>query len=120
YYLGRLDTLHKGQPEMEIHPTNAIAHNSSFRQRKYVFFKNESDSEGAFPFGNAQLVRDTTSVTTISNEFTYSFYLRNRSLLKNEAKLNLGFQNDLIWYKDSLTNDFFQNSTVKGELTYKF
>lgn len=120
YFLGRLDTLHNGQPEMEIHPTNAIAHNTSLRQRKYVFFKNESDREGAFPFGTAQLVRDTTSITTISNEFTYSFYLRNKSLLKNEAKLNLGFQNDLIWYKDSLTSDFFQNSTVKGELTYKF
>ncbi|TDQ75361.1 putative porin [Sphingobacterium yanglingense] len=120
YYLGRLDTLHKGQPEMEIHPTNAIAHNSSFRQRKYTFFKNETDRNEAFPFGNAELVNDTTSITTISNEFTYSFYLRNKSLLKNEAKLNLGFQNDLIWYKDSLTSDFFQNSTIKGELTYKF
>lgn len=121
YYMGRLDTLHAGQPEMEIHPTNAIAHNSSVRQRKYVFFKNESDSEGAFPFGNNEdRVADTTKVTTISNEFTYSFYLRNKSLLKNEAKLNLGFQNDLIWYQDSMTNDFFQNSTVKGELDYKF
>ncbi|ERJ57897.1 putative porin [Sphingobacterium paucimobilis] len=120
YFLGRLDTLHKGLPEMEIHPTNSVAHNSSFRQRKYTFFKNEADRSEAFPFGNAELVKDTTTVTTISNEFTYSFYLRNKSLLKNEAKLNLGFQNDLIWYKDSLTNDFFQNSTVKGELTYKF
>lgn len=120
YYLGRLDTLHKGLPEMEIHPTNTIAHNTSVRQRKYIFFKNESDAEGAFPFGDAIMTDDTTKVTTISNEFTYSFYLRNKSLLKNEAKLNVGFQNDLIWYSDSIRNDFFQNSSVKGDLSYKF
>lgn len=120
YYLGRLDTLHKGLPEMEIHPTNAIAHNTSIRQRKYIFFKNESDQEGAFPYNEAIRVQDTTKVTTISNEFTYAFYLRNKSLLKNEAKLNVGFQNDLIWYADSLTDDFFQNSMVKGDLQYKF
>ena len=120
YYIGRLDTLHKGLPEMEIHPTNSIAHNTSIRQRKYVFFKNEPDMESAFPFGNFSLVNDTTKISTITNEFTYSFYLRNKSLMKNEAKLNVGFQNDLIWYTDSLTNDFFQNSSVKGALAYKF
>ncbi|WP_140937193.1 putative porin [Sphingobacterium lumbrici] len=120
FYIGRLDTLNAGLPEMEIHPTNAFAHNSSIRQRKYIFFKNEEDLYGAFPFGNAGLVQDTTKITTISNEFTYSFYLRNKSLLKNEAKLNLGFQNDLIWYEDSLLNDFFQNSAVKGDLSYQF
>ncbi|TJZ61967.1 hypothetical protein FAZ15_05495 [Sphingobacterium olei] len=120
FYIGRLDTLNAGLPEMEIHPTNAFAHNSSIRQRKYIFFKNEEDMYGAFPFGNAGLVHDTTKITTISNEFTYSFYLRNKSLLKNEAKLNLGFQNDLIWYEDSLSNDFFQNSAVKGDLSYQF
>ena len=120
FYIGRLDTLNAGLPEMEIHPTNSFAHNSSIRQRKYVFFKNEDDQYDAFPFGNTKLVRDTTKITTISNEFTYAFYLRNKSLLKNEAKLNLGFQNDLIWYEDSLSNDFFQNSAVKGDLSYQF
>lgn len=120
YYIGRLDTLHKGTPEMEIHPTNAIAHNTSVRQQRFVFWKNQADEYGAFPFGDAILVDDTTKVTTVSNEFTYSFYLRNKSLLKNEAKLNVGFQNDLIWYGDSLSNEFFQNSSVKGDLSYKF
>lgn len=73
YFLGRLDTVNKGTPEMEIHPTNVVAHNSSIRQRKFIFFKNEVDAEGAFPTGSAELVDDTTSITTISNEFTYSF-----------------------------------------------
>ena len=74
---------------------------------------------GAFPLGDAVRVEDTTRVTTISNEFTYAFYLRSRSMLKNEAKVNVGFQNDLIWYSDSLTNDFMQNSAIKGDIRYQ-
>lgn len=120
YFIGRLDTLNKDLPEMEIHPTNAIAHNSSIRQQRFVFYKNEEDLNSAFPLGNFREVHDTTKVTTISNEFTYAFYLRPKSLLKNEAKLNVGFQNDLIWFSDSLSSDFYQNSSVKGDLSYKF
>lgn len=120
YFIGRLDTINKGLPEMEIHPTNAIAHNTHIRQQRFVFYKNEADDGNAFPFGNFVEVHDTTKVTTISNEFTYAFYLRPKSFLKNEAKLNLGFQNDLIWFADSVSNDFYQNSSVKGDLSYKF
>ncbi|KGE14435.1 putative porin [Sphingobacterium deserti] len=120
YFLGRLDTINKGLPEMEIHPTNAVAHNSSIRQRKFLFFKNEADLYGAFPLGDIERVDDTTSITTISNEFTYTFYLRGKGVFKNEAKLDLAFQNDLIWYSDSLTSSFYQNSTLKGNLGYKF
>lgn len=120
YFIGRLDTINVGTPEMEVHPTNSIAHNSSIRQRKYTFFKNEEDRFGAFPYGDAILVDDTTSITTITNEFNYGFYLRGKGVFKNEAKLDLGFQNELIWYSDSLTSDFYQNSMVKGQLGYKF
>lgn len=120
YFFGRLDTLNVGTPEVEIHPTNAVAHNSSIRQRKYIFFKNEDDLNGAFPLGDVRLVNDTTNITTITNEFTYSFYLRGKGVFKNEAKLDLAFQNDLIWYRDSLSSDFYQNSMVKGTLGYKF
>ena len=120
YYIGRLDTIKVGTPEMEVHPTNSIAHNTSIRQRKFVFHKNEEDREGAFPFGDAVLVDDTTKITTITNEFNYGFYLRGKGGFKNEAKLDLGFQNDLIWYSDSLTSDFYQNSMLKGQLGYKF
>lgn len=120
YFIGRLDSVDGGLPTMEVHPTNAVAHSVSLRNRKYIFFKNESDEYGAFPYGSAILVDDTTRVTTLTNDFNYSFYLRNKSLLKNEAKLNLGFQNDLIWYGDSLSNEFYQNSMVKGDIGYKF
>lgn len=120
YYIGRLDTVDAGLPEMEIHPTNAIAHNTHIRQQRFVFYKNEPDQLDAFPSSNFIEVHDTTKVTTISNEFTYTFYLRPKSVLKNEAKINAGFQNDLIWYADSVSTDFYQNSSIKGDVSYKF
>lgn len=120
YYIGRIDTVNKGQPEMEIHPTNVIAHNSSIRHQEYVFFKNEEDIYGAFPYGDAVLVDDTTSVLTVSNDFNYGFFLRSKALGNNQARLDLGFKNDLIWYKDSMGQKFYQNNTVHGELGYQF
>lgn len=120
YFIGRLDTVDAGLPEMEIHPTNAIAHNTHIRQQRFVFYKNENDQFDAFPAGTFIEVHDTTKVTTVSNEFTYAFYLRPKSVLKNEAKITAGFQNDLIWYADSVSTDFYQNSSIKGDLSYKF
>ncbi|WP_312138805.1 putative porin [Sphingobacterium sp.] len=119
YYMGRLDTVNKGAPDAEIHPTNVIAHNSSIRQQKFLFFKNEADANNAFPLASFVEVHDTTKITTISNDFTYSFFLRGKTL-KNEARVELGFQNDLIWYTDSVLSQMYQNSMVKGNIGYKF
>lgn len=119
YYIGKIDTVNGKGVDGEIHPTNVIAHNSSFRQQKFIFFKNEADLNNAFPFKSLSRVDDTTKITTISNDFTYSFFLRGKSL-KNEARVELGFQNDLIWYRDSVLNNFYQNSMVKGNIGYKF
>src|SRR5699024_2095897 len=33
---------------------------------------------------------------------------------------DLGFKNDLIWYRDSVGQKFYQNNTVHGELGYQF
>ena len=119
YYMGRIDTVSGNGPDAEIHPTNVIAHNTRFRQQKFIFFKNQQDLYGALPFDNLDHVHDTTKISTISNDFSYSFYLRGRNL-KNEAKVELGFQNDLIWYADSALSNFFQNSMVKGAIGYRF
>src|SRR5690606_33353987 len=119
YFMGRIDTVSGNGPDAEIHPTNVVAHNSSIRQQKFIFFKNQADLYNALPFNNLVRVEDTTKITTISNDFTYSFYLRGKNL-KNEAKVELGFQNDLIWYADSVLNKFYQNSMVKGAIGYKF
>lgn len=120
-FLGHIDTVDAGKPTMQIYPTNSIAHNSSVRIQKFNFFKNETDGNGAFPYGPSQLSQDTTEITSISNEFEYSFYLRGKSIFKNEAKLNVGFQHDMYWYTDSgINNRFYQNGMLKGELGYKF
>ncbi len=132
-YLGRIDTINKNLPEMEIRPTNVMAHNLYLQNRRYMFYKNEADANGIFPLNNLVQVGDTTKVTTLTNEFTYSFFLRSPSLA-NEIKLDLGFQNDLIWYgedrqrdsnsiallQDTIYRTTFQNSMVKGRLGYQF
>lgn len=119
YFVGRIDTVNKNLPEQEIHPTNVIAHNTSLRSRSYIFRKNEDDVYGVFPTNTVRLASDTTHINTISNDFSYSFYLRSKTL-KNEARLELGFLNDLIWYDDSLSTAFYQNNMVKGKLGYQF
>ena len=119
YFIGRIDTVGGAGPDAEIHPTNVISHNTNLRQQKFIFFKNQADLYNALPFNNLIQVHDTTKITTISNDFNYSFYLRGKNL-KNEAKVELGFQNDLIWYSDSVLNQFYQNSMVKGSVGYKF
>src|SRR5690606_25641398 len=121
-FLGRLDTIDAGKPEQQILPTNRVAHSLNLRFQNFQFFKNEEDRYGAFPFVQNRLTEDTTKVTTITNEFNYSFYLRGKSLafIKNEVKLDLGFQHDMHWYRDSAYHTFLQNSTLKAGIGYRF
>lgn len=146
-YLGRLDTIDKGKPTMQIHPTNSMAHNTRLRRQTYNFFKNMNDDYNALPYNNNAITlnNDRTYITNVSNEFEYNFFLRGESVFKNEAKLNLAFQHDMNWVEqsqldqlrydtnkaaypnplkklpDSTTFDrFYQNGMIKGELGYKF
>jgi len=146
-YVGRLDTIDKGKPTMEIRPTNSMAHNTRIRRQTYNFFKNTDDQNAVLPYNNKALAlnNDKTLITNVSNEFEYNFFLRGKSVFKNEAKLNLAFQHDMNWVEqnqldsnryynnraaypqainklpDSTTFDrFYQNGIVKGELGYQF
>ncbi|HZH55112.1 MAG TPA: putative porin, partial [Sphingobacteriaceae bacterium] len=121
-YLGKLDTISAGLPEQQILPTNRFAHSLSYQRRRFDFFKNEEDVHGAFPFGESVLTEDTTSVTTITNDFSYSFYLRGTSLafIKNEVKLDLGYQHDFIWARTRNHSPFMQDHTLKAGLGYRF
>lgn len=121
-YLGKLDTVSRGLPEQQILPTNRFAHSISYRTQQFDFYKNEADVQGAFPFGESVLTQDTTSLKTVTNEFDYSFYLRGTSIgfVKNEIKLDLGFQNDLHWYDTRGYRPFMQNSTLKAGVGYRF
>lgn len=121
-FIGRLDTLQAGEPEQQLLPTNRISHSFQYRKRNFQFYKNEPDVNNAFPFGESVLTQDTTQVTTITNDFGYSFYLRGNTLgfLKNEVKLDLGYQHDMHWYRDRGYEAFLQNSTLKAGVGYRF
>ncbi len=121
-FLGRLDTLNAGKPEQMILPTNRVWHSFNFRKQKFEFYKNESDENGAFPFNASVLTQDSTQLTTVSNDFGYSFFLRGHSLsfIKNEVKLDLSMQHDLHWYDDMANRITLQNITLKAGVGYQF
>ncbi len=121
-FVGRLDTVHAGEPEQQILPTNRMSHSLRLRSQSFQFYKNEADVNDAFPFGNNVRALDTTQVYTITNDFGYSFYLRGKSLafIKNEVKLDLGYQHDLHWYQDRGYRTFLQNSLLKAGIGYRF
>lgn len=121
-YLGRVDTINRGLPEQQLLPTNRMFHIARYRRESYDFFKNESDVYGAFPKSESVLTQDTSTLTNVRNEFGYSFFLRpgHRGVLKNEIKLDLGFQHDLYWLKERAYSVFFQNSMVSAGLGYAF
>lgn len=121
-FLGRLDTIHAGEPEQQILPTNRMSHSLNLRFQNFQFYKNEEDLNGAFPFVQSRLTEDTTRVNTITNDFGYSFYLRGKSLafIKNEVKIDLGYQHDMHWYRDRGYRTFLQNSTLKAGVGYRF
>ena len=121
-FMGRLDTIHAGEPEQQLLPTNRMSHSFGLRSRNFQFYKNEDDVNNVFPFGESALSQDTTRLTTITNDFGYSFYLRGKSLafIKNEVKLDLGYQHDMHWYRDRGHHTFLQNSMIKAGIGYRF
>lgn len=129
YYLGRLDTAKNANPATNVLPTQRVSHAFSYSSDSYKFYKNQDDPYGAFPdvIDEPDLVKDSTNVRNIRNEFMYSFYLRGRSLsfIKNELKLDVGLQHDLYRYEQArldLTYQklSFQNLMVKGDIGYRF
>lgn len=124
FFIGRIDSINAGTPEMQILPTQRVSHTLRLNSKKFAFYKNEDDANGAFPFSPNQniLTQDSTRLKTIGNEFGYSFYLRGKStsFIKNEVKLDLALLNEISWYK-ARDNDFsFQNTTLKAGVGYRF
>ncbi|MXV17492.1 putative porin [Hufsiella ginkgonis] len=130
YYLGRLDSLN-GDSATAVLPTQRVTYSLHYTNAQYKFFRNEPDTYGAFPAGMVNstvlVTNDSTSVKTLANEFSYSFYLRGKSVsfLKNEVKLDVGLLHELVQYRqvsDSMTvrKLSFQNITLKGNAGYRF
>src|SRR5690606_22258441 len=64
----------------------------------------------------------STFLKHLTNEFSYSFYLRGNSLsfLRNELKVNAGIAQDYYDYQQYNFNTKFQNITLKGDADYSF
>lgn len=141
YYIGRIDSTNKGGVAASILPTQRFSHTFMYNKQTYNFFQSGADTYQVFPdyYFNSNLSKDSLNVQDIRNEFTYSFFLRPRSVsfVKNELKLDLGMQHDLYQYKQFVSDSVvtqngklsqqslkqqatFQNITLKAKLGYSF
>lgn len=142
YYIGRIDSLKKGSDSSKVLPTNRIAHTFYYNTQQFKFLQNDKDTYHVFPdyYFSSTNSRDSLHVQHIQNEFTYSFYLRAKSVnfVKNELKVDLGLTHDFYHYTqnvlDSVVTAFgtkiaqfrqkdantFQNITLKAKLGYRF
>ncbi len=140
YYVGRIDTIQSASKEVaKILPTQRVAHTFFYNIQKYRFRQNEPDTYRAFPdyYFNNDISQDSIAVTSFRNEFSYSFYLRGRSVsfVKNEVKLDVGLTHDLFHFNqyvnDSLVNNLrdqvrrvqgktYQNIKLNAKFSYRF
>ncbi|WP_233268706.1 putative porin [Mucilaginibacter lacusdianchii] len=142
YYLGRIDTIQgTGKEAAKILPTQRIAHTLFYNVRKYKFTQNEADTYKVFPdaYYSNNLSTDSLALTDIRNDFSYSFYLRGKSVsfVKNEVKLDVGLTHDLYHYKQhvldsvlvnsvyttqkvKLKDETFQNVKLNARFSYRF
>ncbi|MDB5147110.1 MAG: hypothetical protein JWQ57_1130 [Mucilaginibacter sp.] len=142
YYLGRIDSLNKGKDNSKILPTQRVSHTLHISNSRYLYKQSGVDTYNVFPdyYYSNNRSRDSTVVTHIQNEFSYSFYLRSKSVkfVKNELKLDLGLVHDFYSYnqyvsdttlneygvkyihQDKVQHNTFQDITLKAKLGYRF
>jgi hypothetical protein len=123
YFIGRLDSLNKGDLK-RIAATQRISHEISYTTDQYKFRRNEDDKYNALPHPTADgiiLTNDSTRVKNLQNEFIYSFFLRGSAVgfIKNELKLDLGIRNNIYSYEQLGHKENFQNTTLKAGLGYR-
>lgn len=123
YYLGRIDTIVRDSASRVL-PTQRFSHAFTYNNDLTSFYKNEADTYNVFPDtpNESNLVKDSTRVKHIRNEFNYSFYLRGGSVkfIKNEMKLDLGLQHDIYKVEQMGNNRSFSNTMLKGVIGYRF
>ncbi|MBE7174832.1 MAG: putative porin [Mucilaginibacter polytrichastri] len=143
YYIGRIDSINNDSSttSKKILPTQRISHTFQYNQRKYRYLQATPDGYNVFAnsYGDPEMSRDSFRVFNVRNEFTYSFYLRPRTVrfVKNEAKIDLGLQHDYYRiqqiiqdvdssaatrqvYRRTMYSDNFQNVTLKARAGYRF
>ena len=143
YYIGRIDSAKKaGSSTTNILPTQRISYTLNYKASNYNFIQNDPDTYNVFPdyYYASNYSRDSLSVSHLQNEFSYSFYLRNKDAkyIKNEVKLDLALAQDYYQYSqyvaDTVLNQYgskvvqpakvqgtsFQDITLKARFSYRF
>ncbi|WP_259071408.1 putative porin [Mucilaginibacter sp. X4EP1] len=142
YYIGHIDSTKKDNGTNSILPTQRVSYTFHYGTTKYNFLQNEPDTYNVFPdyYFASNYSRDSLTVQHMQNEFSYSFYLRSKSVkfVKNEVKLDVGLSEDYYHYTqyvaDTTLNQYgnkvntatkvqdasFQDITLKAKFSYKF
>ncbi|HEY2582091.1 MAG TPA: putative porin [Mucilaginibacter sp.] len=143
YYIGHIDSTKRGTGNSSsILPTQRVAYTFNYNSRKYNFIQNDADIYHVFPdyYFSSNYSRDSLTVRHLQNEFSYSFYLRSKSVsfVKNEMKLDVGIAQDYYSYSqyvsDTTLNQYgnkvnlplkvqgesFQDITLKAKFSYRF
>jgi hypothetical protein len=142
YYIGRIDSVKKSTGSANILPTQRLSYTLNYNTKKYNFLQNDEDTYHVFAdyYYTSNYSRDSLTVKHLQNDFSYSFYLRSKSVnfVKNEVKLDLGLTQDYYNYsqfvRDTTLNQYgnkvnlpknvqnasFQDITLKAKFSYKF
>jgi hypothetical protein len=117
YYIGRIDTLVSATKDVQkILPTQRVSHTFFYNVQKYKFIQNEQDINRVFPdyYFNTNLSQDSLAVVNIRNDFSYSFYLRGKSVsfVKNEVKLDVGLTHDFFHYSQYVNDSVDVNNNT--------
>jgi len=143
YFIGRIDSIRReGTATQNILPTQRLSYTLNYNSRKYEFLQNEPDAFEVFPdyYFSSTRSHDSLIVQHLQNEFSYSFYLRSKTMksVKNEVKLDLGIAQDYYHYSqyvaDTVLNQYgakvlqqvrmqgtsFQDITLKAKASYRF
>jgi hypothetical protein len=139
YYIGHIDSVKKGKGNANILPTQRVAYTFNYNIKKYNFLQNDIDTYNVFPdyYYGSNYSRDSLNIQHLQNDFSYSFYLRSKSI-KNELKLDVGLTQDYYhvtqYVGDTVLNQYgakvvqatkvqtqsFQDITLKAKASYRF
>lgn len=107
-------------------PTQRVGYKIAYNTQKYFFVNDGADDSGLlknyYIYPDSSKTSDSTFIKHLTNEFSYSFYLRGNKLsfLRNELKVNAGISQDYYDYQQYNYKTKFQNITLKGNADYSF
>ncbi|TKB99263.1 hypothetical protein FA046_07440 [Pedobacter cryophilus] len=107
-------------------PTQRVSYKLLYNTQKFYFTNDGYDNsellKNYYIYQDSSKTSDSTQITHLQNEFSYSFYLRGKSLsfLRNELKVNVGIQHDYYKYQQYTYDTNFQNITLNGNADYGF